>query len=165
MRLVPMTDGLMHPSDGGINDHHPGTKAVTINNTTQSLPPGTTYNLDTALGNSNFQLARVMIFGPKVLFGSADLWKEGGEILVTRDISEAVGQSYRDAGTFKKVYSVSYSKFRSDSYLTQKIFDSGGNRYIALQDAVLTGSDLRLTFKNFFGGSATLWVKGQAFVY
>lgn len=165
MRLKSETDGMQHPGVLTIDDHHPGTKMVSINNTTQSLPPGTTYNLDIALGNSNFQIARVMIYGPKTLFGSGALWKEAGELIVTRDANEAMGQSFRDAGTFKKVYSVTYSKLRADANLTQKIFDSLGNRYIAVQDAVLTGSDLRLIFRNFFGGSATLWVKGQAILF
>jgi hypothetical protein len=167
MRLEPIKDGLQHPTDNGEDDHHPAPYSVTINNTSQSLPPGTTYNLDISLPHSNFQIARVQITGAKPMWTSGQ-WREGVEILATRDSAEAMGHSIRETGSMYKVYAATYSKQNSDSYLSQKIFDNNtgsSNRYICLQDAVITGSTLRLTFLNTFGGSATLWVKGQALLW
>jgi len=167
MRLTEQSDGLLHPADLTPDDHHPAPTSVTISNTSQSLPPGTTYNLDIALPHSNFQFARVQITGAKPMW-VAGYWREGAEILVTRNSSEAVGHSIRETGSIYKVYAATYSKQNSDAYLSHAIFDNNtasSSRYIALQDAVITGSTLRLTFKNLFGGSATLWVKGQALVW
>lgn len=106
------------------------------------------------------------MYGPRAVSGST--LKEGGEIMVTRDASEAMGLSCIDTTMSFRVYVATYSKANGDARLTNAVFDSNpanGADYIALQDAVLTGSVLRLTFKNLFGGSATLWVKGQALVW
>jgi hypothetical protein len=167
MRLTEQSDGLLHPPDLTPDDHHPAPTSVTIDNTSQSLPPGTSYNLDISLPHSNFQFARVQITGAKPLW-IAGYWREGAEILVTRSASEAMGHSIRETGSMYKVYAVTYSKPQGDAYLSHKIFDNNtgsSNRYIALLDAVITGSTLRLTFRNTFGGSATLWVKGQALLW
>jgi len=162
MRPAPATDGRVHPADNTPDDHHKAPDRFTITNTSQSLPPGTSYNLDIALGSADYQFARIQIMGARQPFGSG--WRECAEVFVTRDISEAVGHSNRES-SFKRTYCATYSKVNGDSYLSHKIFDSitgVSNRYIALLDAVLTGSVLRLTFHNYFGGSATLWVKGVA---
>jgi len=167
MRLQPEADGRQHPDDGAADDHHPAPESVTINNTTQSLPPGTSYNLDISLPHNDFQIARVQITGKKPMWNTGQ-WREGAEIVVTRDASEAMGHSIRETGSMYKVYASTYSKQNSDAYLSHKIFDDNtgsSNRYIALRDALITGSTLRLTFRNTFGGSATLWVKGQALVW
>lgn len=95
------------------------------------------------------------------------MWRESAEVFVTRDAGEAASHTIR-ASSFKKVYACTYQKQVGDSYLSHKIFDSNtgsSNRYIALQDAVITGSTLRLTFRNFFGGSAFMWVQGQAILW
>lgn len=167
MRTEPTTDGLSHVAEVvGVHDHHQRPVTVTINNTTQSLPPGTTYDLDITLPGSAYERAKIIIMGAHSPAGSA--WRECAEVVATRDSSEAIAYSVRDAGSFKKSYAATYSKQNGDTNLTHKVFDSttgSGNRYIALLDAWITGSVLRLRFKNYFGGSATLWVKGQAEVY
>lgn len=167
MRLQESTDGRKHPDDNTPNDHHSQPVSVSINNTTQSLPPGTTYDLDVDLGRDDLQVAIALLMGPDNsggMFGTA--WNEFAQIVATRDSGEAMGESVRSAGTFKKIYSVTYSKQNSDSYLSHKIFDNvSSQRYIAVQDAVITGSNLRITFKNFFGGSTFLWVKGQVLAW
>jgi hypothetical protein len=171
MRLGAPSDGRSHEAlDVGAHDHHNAPESVSFSNTAQSLPPGATFDLDVPLGRTGYQLARVQITGPAVIPAgiSSALWRECAELVVTTDSSEAVGHSIRDAASPKKVYAATYSKQNGDSYLTHKIFDSNtgsGNRYICVQDAVITGSILRITFRNYFGGSATLWVKGQALVW
>ena len=162
MRLTQQVDGRQHP-DGAANDHHAEPISVDFINTTQSLPPLTTYNLDIAVGRDDFQFARVMLIGPN-LSAALGTWKECAELLVTRDSGESVGHSVRNAGT-KKVYSATYSKQNSDAYLTQKVFNTGSGNYINVQDAVLTGSVLRITFRSFFGGSVFLNVRGQALLW
>ncbi|MGD9156785.1 MAG: hypothetical protein PVG39_00125 [Desulfobacteraceae bacterium] len=164
MRLDNLTDGRVHPSDGGVNDHHAAPISVDFINTTQSLPPGTSYNLDVSLGRDDFRFARVMIIGPNDSAGLNSPWKECAELLVTRDSTKAMGHSISNAGQ-KKVYASTYSKQNSDSYLTHKIFNAGVGDYIAVENAVLTGSVLRLTFRSFYGGSMTLNVRGQALLW
>jgi hypothetical protein len=169
MRLKSETDGRSHSIlTITENDHHSRPRAVAISNTTQSLPPGTTYNLDIDLGRSDYQLARVMIMGARTMFGVASNFRESAEVHATRNSAEAFAHSVRDSGSTYRCYAVTYSKQVGDSYLTHAIFDNNtaiGSAYILLQDAVLTGSVLRLTFLNTFGGSATLWVKGTALVW
>lgn len=169
MRLKPLTDGRSH--DGltvGPHDHHARPVSVSILDKTTSLPPGTTFDLDVALPAGDYQFAQVHLEGPKVSDGgSSSLWREAAEVLVTRDAGEAASHTIRFSG-LKQTYACAYQKQVGDSYLSHKIFDSNtgsSNRYIALQDAVITGSTLRLTFRNFFGGSATLWVQGQAILW
>jgi len=166
MRLSAETDGRDHASLAATpDDHHPRPASVTINNTSQSLPPGTTYNLDIALPHAGFQFARVQILGAKQMPLSAGNWYECAEIIATTNSAQAIGHSTHDS-SFKKVYSVTYSKQVGDAILSHKIFDTNtAAEYIALQDALITGSTLRLIFRNFFGGSATLWVKGQALLW
>jgi hypothetical protein len=67
-----------------------------------------------------------------------------------------------------KTYTATYSKQNGDAYLSDKVFDTNTSlsaQYIALKDAYITGSILRLVFHNYFGGSAYLWVKGQALLW
>lgn len=168
MRTKPTTDGLSHDAlTVGVHDHHPRPTTITINNTSQSLPPGTTYDLDLTLPDSNYKRAKLILMGAWSPTGPQ--WRECCELVVTTDSGEAIGVSFRDAGSFKKTYAGTYSKQNGAANLSHKIFDSAtgsySQRYIALQDAWITGSTLRLRFRNYFGGSATLWVKGQAEVY
>jgi hypothetical protein len=96
------------------------------------------------------------------------LWQESALVHCTTDSADAIGHSNRYADSSYKSYCVAYSKQVGDSILTHAIFDSAtgaGQNYIALQDAQIIGAVLRLTFKNFYGGSATLNVKGQVLVY
>lgn len=168
MRTKPMTDGLSHTAlEVTPHDHHPQPTTVSINNTSQSLPPGTTYNLDITLPSTGYTRAKILIMGPGSSV-SGVAWKECAEIVATDDSTEAIAYTVRNTGTFKKVYASTYSKQNGDALLTHKIFDSdttSGHDYIALKDAWITGSTLRLQFQNFYGGSAYLWVKGQAEVY
>lgn len=162
------SDGLDHDSlTVGPHDHHPQPVSVSFSNTSQSLPPGTTFNLDVTLPDGNYTFAKAMLLGARQTSPSSGTWRESAIVMATRSAAEAISESIREA-QFKKVYLATYSKAVGDSYLSHKIFDSNtgiSNRYIALQDAVLVGSVLRLTFRNFFGGSATLWVKGQALAW
>lgn len=150
------------------HDHHGAPTLVEFSNTSQSLPPGTTYDLDVPLPSSNFKIATVQLSGPAASGGgSGTKWRECASVHATEDTGDAMAHSVRTAG-FKKVYAATYSKQVADSYLTHKVFDSNTSssaRYIALQDAQIIGSTLRLTFRNFFGGSATLWVKGSALLW
>ena len=165
MRLSIETDGRQHPTDGGPNDHHPRPISVSINNTSQSLPPGTDYNLDISLPHSGYKLARVQIMGARQV--GSGLFNEVAELIATTDANEAMGRSVTIA-SFKKSYVATYSKQNGDAYLTDKIFDSNTGStalYIAVTEAQIISSTLRITFHNYFGGSATLWVKGQALLY
>jgi hypothetical protein len=165
MRLKQFTDKLQHSSIIlGAHDHHPEPYSVSFSNTTQSLPPGTTYDLNIPLGRTGYKTARVQMTGKAV---TSVLWRECAELVVTTSAAEAMGHSVRKAST-KKVYSATYSKQNSNTYLTHKIFDDNigsSSRYICVQDAIIIGSNLRITFKNNYGGSATLWVKGQVIIW
>jgi hypothetical protein len=164
MRLSPSTDGGAHgDTQPGPHDHHSRPAMFEINNTSQVIAGGATFNLDVPLGRSDYALARVMLMGAKQCTGQ--LWRECCEVHASRDAAKAVGHSVVDV-TFKQVYAVTYSKQNADLYLSHKIFDSNlTGEYILLRDAVLTGSVLRLTFLNGTGTNATLWVKGQAVVF
>jgi len=163
VRLQPETSGRDH---SGLtvteDDHHPVPTSVTIDNTTQVINAGTLWNLDISLPQSNYQAARVIIHGPDQCAGAA--WYEFAEIYVTRDSAEAMGHSVEEI-SFKKVYAVTYSKQVADTYLSQKIFTNASPPNIVLQDAVLTGSLLRLSFRNTYTANETLWVKGQALLF
>lgn len=160
MRLRSLTDGRSHiPLTGvGADDHHAAPRSVEVNNTTQVISASGTYDLDIALGSSVLVFVRVAVTGPKTIGGG--LFREGADVYATRTAAEAIGHSTRDGG-YKKSYSMTYSKQNGDARLTPAIF-SNTTSAIALQDAVLTGSNLRLTFQNISGSSATLWVKGMA---
>lgn len=165
MRLEQTKLGKLHSTFRGINsdNHHSPPCSISIENTSQSLPPGTTYNLDISLPKIDFKLANVVIHGRRHMTPGGLSWYEYADVMATSILLEARGQSVRDAG-WKKVYSATYSKQNGNITLSHKIFDDNTNinyRYIALQDAQIIGNLLRLIFKNFHGGSATLWVKGQ----
>lgn len=150
------------------DDHHPRPTSVSFSNTTQSLPPGTTFNLNISLSHTDFQLAKVYMEGPATAGFASSLWRECAIVHVTTATSDAIGHSVRNTGLNYKVYSVTYAKSMGVTNLTHKIFDTvtaAGSRYIALLDAQIISSILRLTFKNYHGGSATLSVKGQALLY
>jgi hypothetical protein len=166
MRTTPTTDGREHPTILTPHDHHPRPDQVEINSAgIVSLPPGMTYDLDVALSRSDYTICRVILTGADISGGGlGTLWREGCEVICTTDVSDARSHSVRTS-TFKQVYACHYSKPQGDSYLSHKVFDSVtgvSNRYIALQDARIVGNILRLTFRNFHGGSAWLWVKGSA---
>jgi len=139
---------------------------VPIEDTTTVIAAGADFNLDVSVGDSGFQWGRLQIMGPGTIGPAA--WREAASVHFTRDTAEAIGHSIRASGLIYKTYLATYSKQNGDAALTFKIFDSStpvGNRYIALKDAVLTGSNLRLTFHNYHTSSQTLWVKGQAQVF
>ncbi len=166
MRTTPATDGKKHAGSNPLpHDHHNRPESFSISSTgTQSLPPGTTYDLDIDLGRTGYTYGRVYLEGPRTMSGSGVLWQECAEVVVTTDSADARSHSVRDSN-FKKVYAGHYSKPQGDAWLSHKIFDSATGltqRYIALLDAWITGSTLRLRFHNYFGGSAFLWVEGQA---
>jgi hypothetical protein len=160
------TDGMMHPPDGGLHDHHAAPTQVTIDDTTTSIPPGSTANVDITLPRPDYQLARILIHGPKAAVGSivGNSGYEGAFIMATTVASDASGCAARDAGALR-MYGGHWSKQDGSSILTDYVFDSNTSltsRYIAVQDAYITGSTLRLVMVNSFGGSATVWVKGIA---
>jgi len=163
------TDGRSHDAlTTTPDDHHPAPDHVSFSNTSQSLPPGTTYDLDVTLPHASYKVARVQLMGPVPSGGgSGTVWRECASIHATTSSAEAMGHSTRTSG-FKQVYCATYAKSQGDSQLSHKVFDSStpaANRYISLQDAWITGSTLRLRFRNHFGGSATLWVKGTALLW
>lgn len=166
MRLEQKTDGRIHPTDGGPNDHHPQPVSVPIENTSQSLPPGTDYNLNISLPHSGYNLARAQIMGPRTQ-GSSGLFNEVAELIATTNADEAMGKSVV-INSFKTSYVATYSKQNGDTYLTHKIFDNDTGSsalYIAVTATQIISSVLRITFHNYYGGSATLWVKGQAILW
>mgnify|MGYP001373155860 CR=1 FL=1 len=169
MRLERDRDARQHAdlASIGTDDHHPLPKSVSFTNILgQVIAGGGTYNLDVSLTSSAYQVARVILFGPRTMFSST--LKEGGEIVCTRSASEAMAISCKDTTLTYKVYAATYSKSQGDAYLTMAVFDNNtgnGNNFICVQDAVLAGSVLRLTFKNITGGNATLWVKGQVLAW
>lgn len=161
MRLSSATDGRSHAGLSGVgaDDHHAATRAVEVNNTTQVLAAGATYNLDIALGSSVLVFVHAALTGYRT-HGGGSLFREGADVYATRTSGDAVGHSFQQISMYQD-YAVSYSKQTGDTMLTTAVFSSTPMA-IALQDAVLTGSNLRLTFVNVTGSPATLWVKGQA---
>lgn len=170
MRLKAGTDGRSHDSlTVTEDDHHPAPSSVSFSNTSQVLASGAAYNLDVTLPHSGFQLATVYLEGPAISGGgSASKWREAARIHVATATGDAVGQSNRNTGSIYKSYVVTYAKIAGVTNLTHKIFDTvthWGSRYIALKDALITGSTLRLTFHNYDSSSRTLSVKGHAVLY
>jgi hypothetical protein len=154
------TDGRDHDAISTTpHDHHAAPELVSFGNTTQSLPPGTTFDLDVTLPDAGYKAARVQLMGPNKS-GGGGIWREWGSVYVSTDSAKAMGHSARSGG-FKRSYCATYAKSQGDAQLTQKVFNTGTG-YISLQDAWITGSTLRLRFRNHFGGSTTLWVKGEA---
>lgn len=169
MRLRQATSGRSHDAmtDVATDQHHPRPELVTIENTTQVIAAGATYDLDISLSSALYRLARIQIQGPHLTGGGGNLWREGASVHASRTAAEAQGHSTRDTGSNFKSYVVTYAKSAGASQLTHKIFDSvtgTGARYIALQDARIVGAVLRLTFRNFDASARTLWVKGLAWV-
>lgn len=167
MRPTISIGGLSHSAlTVGVNDHHNRPKRVTVSNTTQMIAAGSAFNLDITLGVSGFVFARVQLMGPKTSGGS--WWRECAEVHVTATLNDALGHSFRDTGSNNMVYAVTYAKAVGTTNLTHKIFDTAtaiGSRYIALKDAQIVGSDLRLTFHNYNTSTRTLWVKGGGLVW
>lgn len=168
MRLDPEATWPHGGANPGQDDHHPAPRTYDIDNTSQSIGAGATWNMDISLPSSDFQFARIMIMGKRQLFGASGNLRESAEIHATRSASEAIGHSIRDAQAVWRIYAATYSKDAGELYLTMDIFDDDdnpANRYIFVQDAYITGSTLRLVFKNRAGTSQTLWVKGKALVW
>lgn len=160
------TDGMIHPPDGGLHDHHAAPAQVSIDDTTTIIPPSSTANIDITLPRSDYQLARILIHGPKSAVGTitGNSGFDGAFIVATTATSDAQGYCARDAGALRQ-YGGVWSKQEGSSILTDYVFDSNaalGNRYIAVQDASIIGATLRLVMTNSFGGSATVWMKGAA---
>jgi len=167
MRLSQVTDGLRHPPEHTPNDHHPQPASVSIDSAgVVSLPPGTDYTLVITLPHDGFRFARVVVTGPRP-HTALSLWRECAEVHCTTVAAEAIGTSNIHTG-FKTTYNAIYAKMVGDAYLTHPIFDNAtgaSQLYIVLKDAQIVGDELRLTFHNLFGGSAWLWVKGQALLF
>lgn len=162
MRAQQDTDGRSHDAlTTTPHDHHGAPSLVSFSNTNQSLPPGTTFDLDVTLPASSFKVARVQLMGPNTS-GGGGVWRECASVHATTSSSEAMAHSVITAG-FKQSYCATYAKIAGDAQLSQKVFDSGNN--VSLEDAWITGSTLRLRFRNHFGGSATLSVKGSALLW
>lgn len=164
MRASQDTDGRSHDAlTVTANDHHAAPVLVSFSNTTQSLPTGTTWDLDVTLPVSTLKVARVQAMGPNVSgAGSGSVWREHSAVHVTTSSSEAMGHSVTTPG-FKRSYCATYAKSQGSARLSHKVFSS--SRQISLQDAWITGSTLRLRFRNHAGGSSTLWVKGSALLW
>lgn len=169
MKLAQTTDGLDHAASGPqVDDHHSGPRSFDVENTTQVIAALGSYNLDIALPAADFQFARIMLMGARQLFGNVNNPRDCAELLATRDSTEAMGHSVVDAEATFRVYTATYAKVAGDSYLSHKIFDNNtgaANQYIAVEDAYITGSTLRIVFRNTAGSVQTLWVKGKALVW
>jgi len=167
VRLTPTTDGRSHaPVASGVDDHHSRPRTVSVLDTTTAIAGGATFNLDVALGVSDLAFAQIALTGPQTSSGGASVWRVGADVIATRAAGDALGHSIRrlvPGGNLYRVYVATYSKLMGDSYLAAPIFSLTASA-IVLQDAVLTGSVLRLTFRNVTGSSATLWVKGSAVI-
>lgn len=161
VRLTAVTDGRSHAGLSGVaaDDHHAAPRSVEIINTTQVIAAGASFNLDIALGTSVAVFCQASLTGPHNQ--TAGLWREGVHVYATRTIGEAIAHGTRDGGLYKS-YVMTYSKQVGDAYLSPGVFAQEVVIAIALVDAVLTGSNLRLSFKNYGTGSYTLWVKGRA---
>lgn len=162
MTITRGTDGLIHPPDGGLHDHHAAPAYVEIDDTSTSIPPGSTANVDITLPRSDYQIARILIHGPKVAIFAGPS-KEGSYIQATTSSSDGAGNCARDASG--RQYGGTWAKGAGNSILTDYVFDSNtssSNRWIAVQDCYITGSTLRFVMKNRYGGSATVWMKGVA---
>jgi len=161
---MPVTDGRSHAGLSGVgaDDHHAAPRSVEVNNTTQVIAAGATFNLDIALGTSVAVFCHAALTGGKSQTGG--LWREGVDVYATRNAAEAIGHGTRDGGIYKS-YVMTYSKQNGDARLSPLVFQSAVSPVIgiALKDAVLTGSNLRLSFVNTSPTfSCTLWVKGRA---
>lgn len=166
MTITRGTDGMAHPPDGGLHDHHAAPAQVTIDDTTTSIVPYGTANVDIVLPRSDYQLARILIHGPKSAVGTSTIYSgfEGAYIQATTATSDAMGYCGRDTGAFRQ-YGGCWSKQEGSSILTDYVFDNNTlltARYIAVQDASIIGAVLRLVMKNSYGGSAFVWMKGAA---
>lgn len=171
MRPEPASDGRSHDSltDVGPDQHHPRPATVTFSDTTTSIGGFSDFNLDVTLPDDDFQLASVYLEGPAISGGgSGSKWRECAWVHVATTTADAIGSSCRNVGSMYKNYVVTYAKSLGVTNLTHKIFDTvtaPGSRYIALKDAQIIGSTLRLTFHNYTGSSQTLSVKGHAVLY
>lgn len=169
MRLEPNTDGWSHdPIAVGTDDHHPRPATVDFSDIATSVLGSSDFNLDVILPDAGYTYAQITMTGPKPAGFSTALWRECAIVHATATAAEAIGHSSRSTGTNNKTYLVTYAKSVSTTNLTHKIFDSNtgvSNRYIALKDARIIGTTLRLVFHNYLGSAQTLWVKGQALVY
>lgn len=169
MRLEPNTDGWSHDAIAvDVDAHHPRPATVDFSDIATSVLGGSDFNLDVILPDAGFTYAQITMTGPKRSAFATALWRECAIVHATDTASEAIGHSSRSTGTNYKSYLVTYAKSVGVTNLTHKIFDSNtgqSNRYIALKDARIIGTTLRLTFHNYLGSAQTLWVKGQALVY
>lgn len=173
MRARQDTDGRSHDAlTTTPGDHHAAPALVSFSNTTQSVAAGATYDLDVTLPSAVLKVARIQLMGPATSGGGvgSGKWRECASVHATTSSSEAMGHSaVTPSGSgFKRSYCSTYSKWQGDSQLTEKVFDTITTptaAYISLQDAWITGSTLRLRFKNHRAAAATLWVKGSALLW
>lgn len=160
------TDGLIHPPDGGLHDHHAAPNSVTISSEgVVSIPPGSTHNLDISLPRSDYIKAYVQVHGPKaaVYVTPSSSGYEGWTLELTTSSGQAIAHGARGVGGLNQ-YNGSYSAFMGSTVLTDYVFDSltGSQKYIAVQSGVIISNVLRLVMHNRFGGSAFLWIRGKA---
>ena len=105
----------------------------------------------------------MIVFGPKSgVYGGPS--REGAYIQATTSASDGFGTAARDAGAGRQ-YGSTFSKNDGSTVLSDRIFDSNTslyNRRIAIEDCYIMGSTLRFKMRNYFGGSATVWMKGAA---
>lgn len=136
---------------------------VSIDNTTQSIASGADFNLDLALSNAGYRVATVQLAsGAKAGIPTGPL-RLTTDVHITTVAAEALGHTHRRRSS-QSVYSVTYAKQVAVANLSFKIFDLSG-LYIALREARIIGSTLRLTFRNYHSIAVTLWVRGQALVF
>jgi len=161
------TDGLIHPPDGGLHDHHAAPTMVSISSLgVVSIPPGSTHDLDITLPRSDYQRAHVQVHGPKaaVYITPSSSGYEGHSLEVGMVTTDAVGHGARSVSANRQ-YNGSFSKLQGAAVLTDYVYDSNTGssaRYIAIQDCWIIGAVLRLRMHNQFGGSAFIWIRGKA---
>ena len=148
-----------------IDDHHPGAVAISFEDTTTIIPPSpSTFNLDVSLPNSDFQFARVIAMGPRKMYGIATLFRECNEWFVSRSAIDGIGHGVRDAQSTWKIYTGLMAKVAAAAELSFRIFDTdtaANRQYISVTDVRIVASVLRLTHRNWSGGSRGVWTKGM----
>lgn len=160
------TDGLLHPPDGGLHDHHAAPDMVSISSEgVVSIPPYSTVNLDVTLPRSDYREARIQVHGPKAAVCAAPTSSgyEGLSLSATTVASEAICHGWRGVRGARQ-YTGRYAKLQGATILGDYIFDSNTSssaRYIAIQSAQIIAAVLRLVMVSRYGGSSWLWIRGK----
>lgn len=160
------TDGLLHPPDGGLHDHHAAPDMVIVNSQSViSIPPSSTANLDIILPRSDYRQVRVQVHGPKAaVYTSPSLnGYEGSAFTATTVALEAISHGWRGVGGGSQ-YTGDYSKLQGATNLSDYVFDNNVSlsaKYIAIQSAQIIGAILRFVMVSKFGGSSWVWIVGK----